>query len=104
MRTLAWPRRILDKVLQIVACAERVACAVPKYGIDVVIFGGGVAPIIATGLFARFHNNVWIAGYIAGACALSLVFASRIGETSGTDLQKSTPAAGSLAVGSPTVI
>jgi MFS family permease len=63
-----------------------------------VIFGGGLAPIIATGLFARFHNNVWISGYIAGACALSLVFASRIGETSGTDLQKSTPAAGSLQI------
>jgi MFS family permease len=68
-----------------------------------VIFGGGLAPIIATSLFARFHNNAWIAGYMAGACALSLVFASRIGETRGTDLLKSTPATGSLAVGSPTV-
>lgn len=63
-----------------------------------VIFGGGLAPIIATGLFARYHDNLWIAGYMAGACALSLVCASRIGETSGTDLLKSTPAAGSLAV------
>jgi MFS family permease len=63
-----------------------------------VIFGGGLAPIIATGLFARYHDNFWIAGYMAGACALSLVCASRIGETSGTDLLKSTPAAGSLAV------
>ena len=63
-----------------------------------VIFGGGLAPIIATGLFARYHDNFWIAGYMAGACALSLVCASRLGETSGTDLLKSTPAAGSLAV------
>ena len=69
-----------------------------------VIFGGGLAPIIATGLFARYHDNFWIAGYMAGACALSLVCASRIGETSGMDLLNSIPAAGSLAVGSPTVI
>jgi MFS family permease len=69
-----------------------------------VIFGGGLAPIIATSLFARFHNNYWIACYMACACALSLVFAGRIGETSGTDLLKSTPAAGSLAVGSQTAI
>jgi MFS family permease len=68
-----------------------------------VVFGGGLAPLIATGLFARYHNNFWIAGYMAGACALSLVCASRIGETRGMDLLKSTPAAGSLAVGSQTV-
>ena len=59
-----------------------------------VIFGGGLAPIIATALFARYHDNVWIAGYIAGACALSFICASRIGETSGMDLLQSTPAAG----------
>ena len=37
------------------------------------VFGGGFAPIIATALFARFHNSLAIAIYLAAACLVSLV-------------------------------
>jgi MFS family permease len=35
------------------------------------VVGGGLAPIIATGLYAKFHSNLSISVYIAAACALS---------------------------------
>lgn len=50
------------------------------------IVGGALAPIIATGLYARYHSNLWVSVYIAGACAISLVCASMLKETHGTDL------------------
>jgi metabolite-proton symporter len=37
------------------------------------VFGGGFAPIIATALFAKFHNSVAIAIYLAATCLISLV-------------------------------
>jgi MFS family permease len=37
------------------------------------IVGGGLAPIIATGLYARYRSNFSISVYIAAACALSWV-------------------------------
>ncbi len=37
------------------------------------VFGGGFAPIIATALFAKFHNSLAIATYLAAACLISLV-------------------------------
>jgi len=50
------------------------------------ITGGGLAPIIASALYARFHSNLWISVYIATACALSLVCVSLLKETHRTAL------------------
>jgi MFS family permease len=50
------------------------------------IVGGGLAPVIATGLYARFHNNLWISVYMAAACLMSLVCASTLKETRNMDL------------------
>jgi len=50
------------------------------------IVGGGLAPIIATGLYAKYHSNIWISVYIASACALSLVCVSVLKEKPKTDL------------------
>jgi MFS family permease len=51
------------------------------------IVGGGLAPLIATGLYARYHSNIWVSAYIAGACAVSLVCLSLLKETRETDLR-----------------
>jgi len=37
------------------------------------ILGGGFAPVIATALMERFHSSVYIAGYAALLCAVTLV-------------------------------
>ncbi|HXR19021.1 MAG TPA: MFS transporter [Steroidobacteraceae bacterium] len=52
------------------------------------IVGGGLAPIIATGLYARYHSNIWISVYIASACVMSLVCASTLKETHKIDLNE----------------
>jgi len=52
------------------------------------IVGGGLAPIIATSLYARYHSNIWISVYIASACLMSLTFASMLKETHDTDLDQ----------------
>ena len=54
------------------------------------IVGGGFAPVIATGLYATYHSNIWVSAYIAGACALSVVCASLLDETHKVDLDKLT--------------
>jgi MFS family permease len=54
------------------------------------IVGGGLAPIIATGLYAKYHSNVGVSVYVAGACALSLWCASRLTETHGAELDHQT--------------
>ena len=51
------------------------------------IVGGGLAPVIATGLYARYHNNIWISAYIASACTISLICLSLLKETRETDLR-----------------
>ena len=51
------------------------------------ILGGALAPVIATALYARYHDNIWISGYMAGGCALSWLCASRMKETCGADLE-----------------
>lgn len=48
--------------------------------------GGGLGPIIATALYARYHSNLGVSVLIAGACAMSLLCVSRLKETVGTDL------------------
>jgi MFS family permease len=47
------------------------------------IVGGVFAPIIATGLYARFHTNMWMAGYVAASCVVALACLSRLEETAG---------------------
>ncbi len=42
------------------------------------IIGGGFAPIIATGLFATYHSNLSVSIYMAAACAISILCASRL--------------------------
>jgi hypothetical protein len=51
------------------------------------IVGGGLAPIIATGLYAKYHSNLWISVYVASACALSLVWVMLLKDQSKTDLE-----------------
>lgn len=63
-------------------------CAVSlAYQISAIV-GGALAPIIATGLYARYHSNISIAVYMAGASALSLVCANMLRKTRATDLDR----------------
>jgi MFS family permease len=50
------------------------------------IFGGALAPIIATSLLASFQSTVGISIYIAAACVLSLVSVALLRETRGVTL------------------
>jgi hypothetical protein len=49
------------------------------------IVGGGFAPIIATGMYARFHSNLGVSIFVTSACAISLVCASML-KARGPDL------------------
>ena len=51
------------------------------------IAGGGFAPIIATALFARYHSNLPVSLYVAGACAVSLVCAHHLGGVHSPNLE-----------------
>jgi MFS family permease len=59
------------------------------------IVGGGLAPIVATALFARYHSNLWVSFYMAGACGISLICASRLTDAHDIDLDRPAVAAGS---------
>jgi MFS family permease len=50
------------------------------------ILGGGFAPMIATGLYARFHSNLGVSAYVAAACAVSVICASRLTQAHAADL------------------
>ncbi|MEA3108914.1 MAG: hypothetical protein QOI88_3519, partial [Gammaproteobacteria bacterium] len=52
------------------------------------IVGGGLAPMIATALFARYHNNLWVSVYMAGACGVSLICANKLADVHETDLDR----------------
>jgi MFS family permease len=52
------------------------------------IVGGGLAPIIATALFARYHNNLWVSVYMAGACGISLICANKLADADEIDLDR----------------
>ena len=62
------------------------------------ILGGGLAPIIATSLYARYHTNIWISVYVATACAISLACTAALKETRATDLDEHTAPAGAVIV------
>lgn len=47
------------------------------------VFGGGFAPIIATGLYARYVSSTPIALYLAAACAVSLLSIILLGRPGG---------------------
>jgi MFS family permease len=59
------------------------------------IVGGGLAPIIATALFARYHSNLLVSFYMAGACGISLLCASRLTDARDIDLDRPAVVAGS---------
>jgi MFS family permease len=59
------------------------------------ILGGGLAPIIATALFARYHSNLTVSVYMAGACGISLLCASKLNDVPDADLDRPMVAAGS---------
>jgi MFS family permease len=50
------------------------------------IFGGALAPIVATGLRARYHSNISISIFIAALCGLSLVCAHQLKQARATDI------------------
>lgn len=52
------------------------------------IFGGALAPIVATGLLARFHDSIWISLYITVACVISLTSVAMLKETRGVALHE----------------
>jgi metabolite-proton symporter len=52
------------------------------------VFGGALAPIIATGILARYHSSVGISAYVATACAVSLVSVALLKETYRAELHK----------------
>jgi MFS family permease len=52
------------------------------------IIGGGLAPVVATALYARYHSNITISIYMGGACAFSLLCAGLLKTTLETDLDR----------------
>lgn len=69
--------------------STRVRCSAVSLAYQLgAIVGGGLAPIIATGLYARYHSNVGVSIYVSGACAVSLCCAHALKETRGADLDE----------------
>jgi MFS family permease len=69
--------------------STRVRCSAVSLAYQLgAIVGGGMAPIIATALFAKFHSNVGVSVYVSSACVLSLWCASMLSETRGTELEE----------------
>jgi MFS family permease len=101
-RSLLWiiVAYIVGAVLMTLAAAPLAAMLAELFGTAVrysavslayqiaAILGGGLAPIIATSLYAKYHRNIWVSIYVATACAVSLVCVSMLKETRGTDLDK----------------
>jgi MFS family permease len=78
--------------------STRVRCSAVSLAYQLgAIVGGGMAPIIATALFAKFHSNVGVSIYVSGACLLSLWCASMLSETRGAELDERTASATALA-------
>jgi MFS family permease len=64
------------------------------------IVGGGLAPIIATAIYAKNHSNFGVSVYVSSACVLSLWCASMLKETRGTDLDEQTASGTATALAS----
>jgi MFS family permease len=52
------------------------------------IIGGGLAPVVATALYSRYHSNIAISIYMGGACAFSLICVGILKTTHETDLDR----------------
>ncbi len=52
------------------------------------VFGGALAPIIATTILAAYHSSVGISAYVAVACAISLVSVALLKETYRVELHE----------------
>ena len=63
----------------------RYSAASLAYQISSVV-GGSVAPIVASALYARYHDNTFISIYMAIACAFSLLCVAVVGRVHKTDL------------------
>jgi MFS family permease len=71
--------------------STRVRCSAVSLAYQLgAIVGGGLAPIIATALYAKFHSNFGVSVYVSSACVLSLWCASMLRETRGTELDERT--------------
>jgi MFS family permease len=71
--------------------STRVRCSAVSLAYQMgAIVGGGMAPIVATALFAKFHSNFGVSVYVSSACVLSLWCASMLKETRGTELEECT--------------
>ena len=62
----------------------RYSAASLAYQISSVV-GGSVAPIVATALYARYHDNTYISIYMAVACAISLLCVAVVGRVHKSD-------------------
>jgi MFS family permease len=71
--------------------STRVRCSAVSLAYQLgAIVGGGMAPIIATALYAKFHSNFGVSVYVSSACVVSLWCASMLRETRGADLDEQT--------------
>lgn len=71
--------------------STRVRCSAVSLAYQLgAIVGGGLGPIIATALYAKYHSNFAVSVYVAGACVLSLWCASMLKETRGSELDEQT--------------
>jgi MFS family permease len=71
--------------------STRVRCSAVSLAYQLgAIFGGGLAPIVATGLYAEFHSNFGVSVYVSSACILSLGCARMLKETRGSELDEET--------------
>ena len=50
------------------------------------IIGGGVGPIVATALYAKYHSNLGVSVFMASACVVALICVGVLKETHGSDL------------------
>ena len=50
--------------------------------------GGGLAPVVATEILHRTHSTFGVSLYMAGACALTLLSVSLLGESKGMDVPR----------------
>jgi MFS family permease len=81
--------------------STRVRCSAVSLAYQLgAIVGGGMAPIIATALHAKFHSNFGVSVYVSSACAVSLWCASMLKETLGTELDERTASGTATALAS----
>lgn len=79
--------------------STRVRCSAVSLAYQLgAIVGGGLAPIIATGLYARYQSNLGVSIYVSSACVFSLCCAHALKETRGADLDENTASGAATAL------